>query len=167
MYSTDELFLRLLECYFGVYLLSCFATREKHYKNPLFFVPRVNALFPTYSPPSIYLASRLFLFFTFCTYYSDITKTVIDIYLIWYIMGVGFDEPKNWLQPFVISHNDIRACDVVAGWNNCGHIWCFFAIKMSEKPMNTNFNGSTSFTFKRLRKRDRQLQKTVQIAKAL
>ena len=32
MHSCDELFLRTLECYFGVYFPHCFATRETNTK---------------------------------------------------------------------------------------------------------------------------------------
>ena len=35
MYSRDELFLRSLECYFGVYFPRCFATREINIKNDI------------------------------------------------------------------------------------------------------------------------------------
>ena len=50
MYSREELFLRSLECYFGVYFPRCFATREKNTKITLSwalkqFVTRVHTLF--------------------------------------------------------------------------------------------------------------------------
>ena len=55
MCSRNELFLRLLECYFGVYFPRCFTTREINTKITLSwalkqFVTRVHTLFYIYPP---------------------------------------------------------------------------------------------------------------------
>ena len=69
MYSRDELFLRSLECYFGIYFPRCFATREINTKITFSwalkqFANRMHTLFSIF--PSVYT------FFCFCTPKWDI-----------------------------------------------------------------------------------------------